>query len=164
MKFHKKEKWKKWKRIKHEPRVEIFYETHAKSPCFRTDGLQWSRALGQKRINLTLNQWDNFMHSMSLERGGKEETIRQSLAGTERGRICLQENAIIKGKLTQYEQNMMNSLFCSMALCLLCQSLFYHYLTYLLSTNLGHLLFPRTSLPIQITLRLDFALRRWHWV
>lgn len=38
------------------------------------------------------------MHSMNLEKGGKEEAIRQSLAGTERGRICLQENAIVEGK------------------------------------------------------------------
>lgn len=53
---------------------------------------------GPKKVNLALR--DNFTHSMNLERGGREEAIRprQSLAGTERGRICLQENAIVKGK------------------------------------------------------------------
>lgn len=38
------------------------------------------------------------MHSMNLERGGKEEAIRLSLAGAEGGRIYVQENAVVKGK------------------------------------------------------------------
>lgn len=44
---------------------------------------------GPKRVNLTLTDRDNFTHSMNLERGGRGEAVRpkQSLAGTERGRI-----------------------------------------------------------------------------
>jgi len=40
------------------------------------------------------------MHSMNLERGGREEAVRptQNLPGTERGRISLRENAVTNGK------------------------------------------------------------------
>lgn len=59
------------------------------------------QSIRPKRVNLTLNEWDNFMHSMNLERGGREEEAvrpRKSLARTKWGRICVWGNAVLKGK------------------------------------------------------------------
>lgn len=98
------------------------------------------QSTGPKRVNLTLNEWDNFTHSMNLERGGREEAIRprESLAGTIRGRICLQENAVVKGKENWHNMNKirLTCFFCSTALCLPCHSLLYHYIIRVLSTKL----------------------------
>ena len=94
------------------------------------------QSTGPKRVNLTLNEWDNFTHSMTLERGGREEAIRPRQ--TERGRICLRENAIVKGKENYHNMNKITwtRFFCSMALCLPRQSLLYHYIIHVLSAEL----------------------------